>query len=184
MNWKRMRAQARGVMLGWGFDSDVDQEAGAVGVEQGEVVEIARAFWIGARFWILDEPTAALEKAAVDRLFERVRRLREGGVGVLYISHHLEEIYEICQRVSVLRDGELVLTGRVGDISQGNLVAAMVGSAPPRRATEIEAVGKVGSLSGTKLDVKQLTVGARGRSVFEGGPALRAGRGVAIVRLS
>jgi len=98
------------------------------------VVEIARALSIGGRCLILDEPTAALEKAAVVRLFERVRRLREGGVGILYISHHLEEIYEICDRVSVLRDGALVLTRRVGDIRQENLVAAMVGSAPPRQA--------------------------------------------------
>src|SRR5207253_1068437 len=150
INWRRMRAEAHELMLEWGFDIDVDQEAATLSVEQRQIVEIARALSIGARFLILDEPTAALEKAAVDRLFERVRRLREGGVGVLYISHHLEEIYEICQRVSVLRDGELVLSGRVGDISQAKLVAAMVGSAPPRRATEIEAV-RVDSLGGTKL---------------------------------
>ncbi|HKB17628.1 MAG TPA: sugar ABC transporter ATP-binding protein [Candidatus Dormibacteraeota bacterium] len=183
INWKRMRAQARGLMLEWGFDIDVDQQAATLTVEQRQIVEIARALSIGARFLILDEPTAALEKAAVDRLFERVRRLREGGVGVLYISHHLEEIYEICQRVSVLRDGELVLTGRVGDISQGNLVAAMVGSAPPRRATEIEAVGKVGSLAGTKLEVKQLTVGSRGGSVYEVDLSVRAGECVGLVGL-
>src|SRR5260370_4061363 len=183
MNWKRMRAQARGLMLEWGFDSDVDQQAATVTGEQRQIVEIAGGLSIGARFLILEEPTAALEKAAVDRLFERVRRLREGGVGVLYISHHLEEIYEICQRVSVLRDGELVLTGRVGDISQGNLVAAMVGSAPPRRATEIEAVGKVGSLGGTKLEVKQLTVGSRGGSVYEVDLSVRAGECVGLVGL-
>src|SRR5437588_567657 len=101
INWRRMRAEAHELMLEWGFDIDVDQEAATLTVEQRQIVEIARALSIGARFLILDEPTAALEKAAVDRLFERVRRLREGGVGVLYISHHLEEIYEICQRGSV-----------------------------------------------------------------------------------
>src|SRR5712664_3934363 len=90
-------------------------------VYQRQVVEIARALSIGARFLILDEPTSSLEKAAVERLFERVRRLREGGVGVLYISHHLEEIYDICDRVSVLRDGGQVLSGRVKDITQGDL---------------------------------------------------------------
>src|ERR1700687_4082417 len=140
VNWNAMRSRSHELMLDWGFDIDVDQEAGRLTVEQRQVVEIARALSIGARFLILDEPTAALEKAAVERLFERVRRLREGGVGVLYISHHLEEIYEICDRVSVLRDGELVLSGAVAEISQANLVAAMIGSAPPRRATEIEAV--------------------------------------------
>ena len=127
-----MRSQARELMLEWGFDVDVDQEAGRLTVEQRQIVEIARALSIGARFLILDEPTAALEKAAVERLFERVRRMREGGVGVLYISHHLEEIYEICDRVSVLRDGELVLSDDVSGVTQAGLVAAMVGSAPPQ----------------------------------------------------
>jgi len=182
INWRRMRAEAHELMLEWGFDIDVDQEAATLTVEQRQIVEIARALSIGARFLILDEPTAALEKAAVDRLFERVRRLREGGVGVLYISHHLEEIYEICQRVSVLRDGELVLSGRVGDISQAKLVAAMVGSAPPRRATEIEAV-RVDSLGGTKLEVKQLTVASRGGSVIDVDLSVRAGECVGLVGL-
>src|SRR5258706_8223466 len=139
VNWRSMRERAHELMLDWGFDLDVDQAADRLTVEQRQIVEIARALSIGARLLILDEPTAALEKAAVERLFERVKRLREGGVGVLYISHHLEEIYEICDRVSVLRDGELVLSGRVKDVAQENLVAAMVGSAPPKRPGEIEA---------------------------------------------
>src|SRR5260370_36241954 len=134
-----MSEQASAVMLEWGFDLDVEQQTSSLTVEQRQIVEIARALSIGARFLILDEPTAALEKAAIERLFDRVRRLRDGGVGILYISHHLEEIYEICDRVSVLRDGELVLSGQVADVNQGSLIAAMVGSAPPRRVTEIEA---------------------------------------------
>ncbi len=146
VNWRAMRDRAHELMLDWGFDIDVDQAADRLTVEQRQIVEVARALSIGARLLILDEPTAALEKAAVERLFERVKRLREGGVGVLYISHHLEEIYEICDRVSVLRDGELVLSGRVKDVPQANLVAAMVGSAPPKRAGEIEAVKKTGSV--------------------------------------
>ena len=183
INWKRMRAEAHELMLEWGFDLDVDREAGTLTVEQRQIVEIARALSIGARFLILDEPTAALEKAAIDRLFERVRRMREGGVGVLYISHHLEEIYEICDRVSVLRDGELVLSGDVGDVSQARLVAAMVGSAPPRRATEIEAVDRKDALGETRLEVKGLTVVARGGSVTDVDFSVRAGECVGLVGL-
>jgi simple sugar transport system ATP-binding protein len=183
INWRRLRAEARDLMLEWGFDIDVDQEAATLTVEQRHIVEIARALSIGARFLILDEPTAALEKAAVDRLFDRVRRLREGGVGVLYISHHLEEIYEICDRVSVLRDGELVLSGDVADISQGSLVAAMVGSAPPRRATEIEAVRKSGGPDEERLEVKHLTVLSRGGSVHEVDLSVRSGECVGLVGL-
>jgi len=183
INWGRLRAEAHELMLEWGFELDVDQEAAALTVEQRQIVEIARALSIGARFLILDEPTAALEKAAVDRLFERVRRLREGGVGVLYISHHLEEIYEICDRVSVLRDGELVLSGDVADISQGNLVAAMVGSAPPRRATQIEAAERRIGSGEKRLEVSRLTVLSRAGSVHEVDLSVRSGECVGLVGL-
>ena len=182
VDWKRMRAEAHELMLEWGFDLDVDQEASTLTVEQRQIVEIARALSIGARFLILDEPTAALEKAAVDRLFERVHRLREGGVGVLYISHHLEEIYEICQRVTVLRDGELVLTGSVGDIGQAQLIAAMVGSAPPRRATEI-AAARTTDLGEVGLEVKGLNVASRSGSVYDVDLTVRGGECVGLVGL-
>jgi simple sugar transport system ATP-binding protein len=182
INWKRMRAEAHELMLEWGFDLDVDQEASTLTVEERQVVEIARALSIGARFLILDEPTAALEKAAIDRLFEHVSRMREGGVGVLYISHHLEEIYEICDRVSVLRDGELVLSGEVADVSQARLVAAMVGSAPPRRATEIEAVERRAA-GDVLLDVKDLAVVSRAGSVSGVSLVVRGGECVGLVGL-
>ncbi len=184
VNWRSMRDEARALMLDWGFDVDVDQEAGRLTVEQRQVVEIARALSIGARFLILDEPTASLEKAAVERLFERVKRLRDAGVGILYISHHLEEIYEICDRVSVLRDGELVLNSAVADVPQAGLVAAMVGSAPPRRASEIEAVEKKRSAFGpVRLDVSHLTVLSRAGSVTDVSLSVRAGECVGLVGL-
>jgi simple sugar transport system ATP-binding protein len=183
VNWRRMRSRAHDVMLEWGFDVDVDQGAERLTVEQRQIVEIARALSIGARFLILDEPTASLEKAAVERLFERVKRLRDGGVGILYISHHLEEIYEICDRVSVLRDGELVLSGRVEDITQANLVASMIGSAPPRRATEIEAVRKTGKPGERRLEVSHLSVQSRSGSVDDVSLDVRAGECLGLVGL-
>jgi simple sugar transport system ATP-binding protein len=183
VDWRRMRQRAREVILEWGFDLDVDHRAGELTVEQRQVVEIARALSIGARFLILDEPTAALEKTAVERLFERVRRLREGGVGILYISHHLEEIYEICDRVSVLRDGELVLNGAVREINQANLVAAMIGSAPPRRATEIEAVAARGELGEVKLEVADLAVNLRTGPVAGVSFSVRGGECLGLVGL-
>src|SRR5436190_699792 len=141
VNWRAMRSGARQVMLDWGFDLDVNRLARDLTVEQRQVVEIARALSVGARFLILDEPTASLEKAAIERLFERVRRLKASGVGVLYISHHLEEIYEICDSVTVLRDGRHVVTGPVAEIDHDQLVAAMVGTALDRAAeTESMAV--------------------------------------------
>src|SRR5262249_61089598 len=76
----------------------------------------------------LHEPTASLEWSACDRLFERVRRMKENGVAILYTSPHLEEIYEICDTVTVLRDGKRIVTAPVKELDHDRLVAAMVGS--------------------------------------------------------
>src|SRR6266566_1929817 len=127
--------------------------------EQRQVVEIARALSVGARFLILDEPTASLEKAAIERLFESIRRLKGSGVGILYISHHLEEIYDVCDRVTVLRDGERVLSTPVGEIKQDRLVEAMVGVAP-QRATEIAAPTRSDDSARPRLEISHLHVPA------------------------
>jgi len=127
VRWRSLRKRARQLLLEWGFDLDVDQFAGELSVEQKQIVEIARALSIGARFLILDEPTASLESSAIERLFDRVRRMRENGVAILYISHHLEEIYEICDTVTVLRDGKKIVTAPVAELDHGRLVSAMVG---------------------------------------------------------
>src|SRR3954464_9920571 len=118
VSWRGMRREARRVMLDWGFAVDGDLRAAELSVEQRQIVEIARALSIGARFLILDEPTASLEAQAIERLFERVRRVKASGVAILYISHHLEEIYEICDRVTVLRDGRRIVTAPVADLDQ------------------------------------------------------------------
>jgi len=127
VRWRELRRQARRLLLDWGFDLDVDSPASELSVEQKQVVEIARALASGARFLILDEPTASLESHAVERLFERIRRVKTSGVAILYISHHLEEIYEICDRTTVLRDGKRIVTAPVAELDQDRLVGAMVG---------------------------------------------------------
>jgi simple sugar transport system ATP-binding protein len=128
IRWQELRQQARQLLLEWGFALDVDQPADELSVEQKQVVEIARALGIGARFLILDEPTASLESHAIERLFERVRRVKASGVAILYISHHLEEVYEICDRATVLRDGKRIVTAPVAELDHDQLVTAMVGS--------------------------------------------------------
>jgi simple sugar transport system ATP-binding protein len=127
VSWREMRARTRDIMREWGFDIPAEARCRDLAVEQLQIVEIARALTRGARCVLLDEPTAALERDAVRRLFARVRQMVDGGVAVLYISHHLEEVFEICQDVAVLRDGELVLTAPAASLSKDDLVAAMVG---------------------------------------------------------
>jgi simple sugar transport system ATP-binding protein len=141
VHWRKLRRQARSLLLEWGFDLDVDQPAGDLSVEQKQVVEIARALSVGARFLILDEPTASLESSAIERLFERVRRLKENGVAILYISHHLEEIYEICDTVTVLRDGKRIVAAPVAELDHDRLVAAMVGGELARAEDAVAVSG-------------------------------------------
>jgi simple sugar transport system ATP-binding protein len=158
VNWRSLRARARQLLLEWGFDLDVDQPAAELSVEQKQIVEISRALSIGARFLILDEPTAALESTAIERLFERVRRMKESGVAILYISHHLEEIYEIGDRVTVLRDGERIVTAPVDELDQEQLVAAMVGGELARTIREQEADRHSDAPGRPRLEIANLVV--------------------------
>lgn len=139
VDWGAMRAQTRQIVAEWGFEIDADERGEAISAEQRQLVEIARALVRGTRCMVLDEPTAALEHSAIERLFERVRQLVAGGVAVLYISHHLEEVFEICDDVVVLRDGEQVLTTSSRAITQSELVRAMVGGVEPSAAARTHA---------------------------------------------
>jgi simple sugar transport system ATP-binding protein len=129
VSWRELRARTRDIMRDWGYDIPADALCRDLTVEQLQIVEIARALARGAKCVLLDEPTAALERDAVRRLFDRVRQLADGGVAVLYISHHLEEVFEICQDVAVLRDGRLVLTAPVAGLTKDDLIHSMVGEA-------------------------------------------------------
>lgn len=128
VNWKVMRSETRRVLAEWGFTGvDAMAPCSTLTVEKLQLVEIARAMAAKRRCLLLDEPTAALERAEIRRLFDRVRMLVYGGVAVMYISHHLEEVFEVCDDVAVLRDGELVLADRTPNLTKAELVTAMVG---------------------------------------------------------
>ncbi|NUR60591.1 MAG: sugar ABC transporter ATP-binding protein [Catenulispora sp.] len=127
--WRTLRRQAADLLAAWSVDVTADTVAAELSVEQRQFVEIARALSFGARFVILDEPTAQLDGAAISRLFERIRELQQQGVTFLFISHHLEEIYEICDTVTVFRDAQHILTAPVAELPRADLVAAMTGEA-------------------------------------------------------
>ncbi|XVV07547.1 sugar ABC transporter ATP-binding protein [Actinosynnema sp. CA-248983] len=129
IRWKAVRAKARDLLATWSVDVDVRTPAKELDVEQRQFVEIARALSFGARFIILDEPTAQLDGAAITRLFTRISDLQRQGVTFLFISHHLQEVYEICDTVTVFRDARHILTAPVADLPRADLVAAMTGEA-------------------------------------------------------
>jgi len=129
IKWPALRRRAAELLAAWSVAVDPQTPAGDLSVEQRQFVEIARALSFGARFIILDEPTAQLDGAAIGRLFGRIRDLQAQGVTFLFISHHLQEIYEICDQVTVFRDARHIVTAPVADLPRAELVAAMTGDA-------------------------------------------------------
>lgn len=129
VNWRELRRRARAAldMLGVSLDLDAPVESLAIGERQ--VVEIARAVSDRTGVLILDEPTAALSGDETARLFDLLRRLRDGGAALVYITHRLDEVSQIADTVHVLRDGAVSLSAKVTDTSREALVTAMVGHA-------------------------------------------------------
>jgi len=136
----RTRREAAEVLERLGVSLDPRASVASLSVADQQMVEIARAMVHSVKLLVLDEPTAVIAGREVTLLFERLRRLRAGGVSVIFISHHLEEVFAVCDRVTVLKDGELVGTHDVADVNRERLVSMMVGRDlgdlfPPKRAS-------------------------------------------------
>ncbi|WP_406345293.1 sugar ABC transporter ATP-binding protein [Streptomyces sp. NBC_00648] len=129
IRWGRLRRRAADLLAGYGVNVDPDARARELTVEQRQFVEIARALSFGARLIVLDEPTAQLDARGIERLFTKLRELQAQGVAFLFISHHLQEVYELCTAVTVYRDARHVLTAPVAELAKDDLVAAMTGEA-------------------------------------------------------
>ena len=122
-----MRGEATALFGRLGVRLDPERICRGLSIADQQIVEIAKALSLDARVIVMDEPTAALSAAEVARLFDMVRALCAGGAAVLFISHRLEEVFEICQRVTVMRDGRHVLTSELAGLTADDLVRAMVG---------------------------------------------------------
>ncbi|MGW6737005.1 sugar ABC transporter ATP-binding protein [Streptomyces sp. NPDC055013] len=127
ISWRRLRAEAAELLGTWDVHVDPEARTSDLKVEDRQMVEIARALSFGARFIILDEPTAQLDNREIERLFTRMRALQDSGVTFLFISHHLQEVYEVCQTVTVLRDARWITTAPVAQLPRRALVEAMAG---------------------------------------------------------
>ena len=149
---RSMRVQATALFGRLGVPLDPDRICRGLSIADQQIVEIAKALSLDARIIVMDEPTAALSAVEVARLFDVVTALRTGGAAVLFISHRLEEVFEICQRVTVMRDGRQVLTSPVAGLTADDLVRAMVG-----RQMEVRSAGQQGTPGEAVLQVDRLT---------------------------
>ncbi|NLJ48110.1 MAG: sugar ABC transporter ATP-binding protein [Candidatus Atribacteria bacterium] len=125
--WKEMYQQAKALLSSLGAEVSPTAVMGSLSVAQQQMVEIAKALSINAKILIMDEPTAALTKRETEDLYAITRKLRDQGTSVIFISHRFEDIYEIGERVTVLRDGKSVGTWKVNDITEKELIKALVG---------------------------------------------------------
>jgi rhamnose transport system ATP-binding protein len=127
VDWRKLYAEAGKLLESLGVQLDLKQKARTLSIAQQQMVEIARAFSINAQILIMDEPTSSLTLHEVDDLFRLVRRLREEGTAIIFISHRLEELFALADRVTVLRDGSYVDTRSINDVTRDDLIRMMVG---------------------------------------------------------
>jgi rhamnose transport system ATP-binding protein len=137
---RAMQAQAAAIFARLGVRLDPGRIARGLSIADQQIVEIGKALSLNARIIVMDEPTAALSAAEVDRLFDIIKALRTAGAAVLFISHRLEEVFEICRYVTVMRDGRQVLDRKLDGLTSGDLIRAMVGRDMPERPAEDRGV--------------------------------------------
>ena len=153
---KAMREKAQEIMDRMGVNIPVTALMSDLSVGQQQMVEICKALMVDAKVLIMDEPTAALTQSETKVLFEVIKSLREKGVSIVYISHRMEEIFELCDRITVLRDGTYVDTKYIKDITMDDIVQMMIGRTIgerfPKRDVKIgEEVLRVEGLTHEKL---------------------------------
>ena len=134
IDWRETERRASELLASLGLALDVQQLAGGLSAAQQQLAAVARAVGSGARVLILDEPTSSLDADEVQALFELLRRLRAKGVAILFVTHFLDQVYEICDRMTVLRNGKLVGEYECVALDARGLVSAMVG----RELAEVE----------------------------------------------
>jgi rhamnose transport system ATP-binding protein len=152
IDWRKLYGEAEVLLSSLNVRLDLKQKARNLSIAQQQMVEIARAFSINARILLMDEPTSSLTLSEVAELFTLVRRLRDDGKSIIFISHRLEELFELADRVTVLRDGAFVGTRLVSEVTRDDLIRMMVGRTisnlyPKQEVKTGEVVLKVENLS-------------------------------------
>ncbi|MFG3062261.1 sugar ABC transporter ATP-binding protein [Streptomyces sp. NPDC048231] len=160
IDFGRMHREADETLRSLGIRVDVRRPLRELGVGAQQMVALARAVAVDARVVIMDEPTSSLEPREVSTLFQVIRTLRERGIAVVYVSHRMEELYEICDAVTVLRDGTVVHTGRLADLDRLHLVSLMLGReiGEVRREGLTKFAGSHDAAAEPALEATRLTV--------------------------
>jgi rhamnose transport system ATP-binding protein len=181
VNWPERHARAAQLLHRIGADISPDIEVRRLSMPEQQLVEIACALGAGPRVVIMDEPTASLTQKEQHLLFSVVRELRKSGVGVIYISHRLEEIFALADRVTVLRDGESVGTNKVDDINEASLIKMMVGREvsqiyPAAESEPGDVVLSLKNLGCTATGVQNVSLEVRGGEILGLAGLVGAGR--------
>lgn len=176
---RRMRREASALLHSLGIDIDPNTLIRQLRVGRQQLVEIAKALSLEARVLIMDEPTSALSSAEVTYLFETIRKLRESGVAIIYISHRLDEVFEIADQITVLRDGSVVGGSAAKALSRDKLITMMVG----RKIKQVPAKDEA-KASDLVLDLKELGYrGDEGQALDNISLQVRAGEVVGVAGL-
>ena len=156
-NWKKMNTQAGRILKSLGIPAKPTQQLGSCSIAVQQMVAIARAVDMDCKVLILDEPTSSLDEQEVEKLFGLMLDLKAKGVGIIFVTHFLEQVYEVCDRITVLRDGTLVGEYVIGDLPRVQLVSKMLGKEFDDLADIKSGSGVHADTTGTPvLEVEQL----------------------------
>lgn len=171
VDWRERRRIAAELLERIGASIEPDRLVETLSMPEQQIVEIAKAIGSHARILVMDEPTASLSDREVERLFGIAARLREAGVGIIYISHRIDEIFAVADRITVLRDGRTVTTCGAGEITRAGLINVMVGRElgdifPRRRVPAGDVVLEVRGVSSAAAGVTDVSLSVRAGEIL------------------
>lgn len=166
LDWKAMHEEARNLMARFNLDIDVRKPLHNFNTATQQMVAIARAIGFKAQLVIMDEPTSSLDEREVNVLFEVIRQLKQSGISVIFVSHKLDELYAVCDRVTIMRDGRTIKTSDMKSISKIELVASMLGRDIAQVSKHATAFGgRKGKIGDVVLEAKNLRAGHKVQDV-------------------
>jgi ribose transport system ATP-binding protein len=165
LDWGAMHEEARALLARFDVHVDVRRPVMTYPTAVQQMVAIARAIGFNARLVVMDEPTSSLDEREVGVLFDVIRGLRDSGVSVIFVSHKLDELYAVCDRVTIMRDGRTVRVGPMAEVSRLDLVTTMLGRELERVLHDDVRGGPARDGAASVLDVRGLSAGMRVRDV-------------------